>query len=122
MVSFTKNKRAKGNEGERIAEEYLRSKGHKILERNYRFQRAEIDLITQDGNDIVFIEVKTRHSLIYGQGVEAIDERKCSQLRKAAEGYLFRHRISNRPCRFDVVSISITDNKPNINHFKNAFQ
>ena len=62
-----------GELGERLAAEYVQKKGMRILEHNYRIRGGEIDLIAQDGREVVFIEVKTRASREFGRGVEAVD-------------------------------------------------
>jgi putative endonuclease len=93
----------------------------KILCRNYRFERGEIDVVAEDGRELVFVEVKTRRTKSYGEPEEAVNAKKQAQLRKVAEGYLFEHRIDDRPCRFDVVAIFFHNGKAEIKHFKNAF-
>jgi putative endonuclease len=115
------NLRAKGTIGEDAAVEYLAKKGYRILERNFRFERGEIDIIADDKNTLVFIEVKARRSLSFGEPHEAVTARKQSQIRMVAEGYLFMHEISDRACRFDIVAIQYTGSKMSIEHFENAF-
>ena len=115
------NKRAEGTRGEDLAAAYLERNGYRILERNYRFDRGEIDLIAKEGNDLVFVEVKARRSSAFGSPQEAVTPQKEEQLRKVAEGYLFEHQIENQACRFDVVAIAYTKGRPDIELIRNAF-
>jgi putative endonuclease len=115
------NRRKQGAEGEKLAAEFLEHCGMQIVERNYRFERGEIDLIASDGDDLVFVEVKARRSSAFGPPEDAVDERKQEQIRTVAEGYLFERRIENRPCRFDVVAIEISRAGATVRHIPNAF-
>jgi len=110
-----------GAKGEHLAEAYLRKNGFRILARNYRFQRAEIDLIVQEGNEIVFVEVKTRSNDHYGSGEEAVTAKKQAQIRKAAEGYITQHSVENILLRFDVVVVEFHGTEHLIRHLRNAF-
>ncbi|MFH0990518.1 MAG: YraN family protein [bacterium] len=115
------NKRKKGSRGEEIAARYLQTRGYVILERNYRFERGEIDIVAKDGETLVFVEVKTRSSDAYGEPEDAVDDRKQGQLRTVAEGYLFDHEIENQSCRFDVVAITMKDDTVAIRLIQHAF-
>lgn len=112
------NKRAKGRDGETRAEEYLVSNGYNILEKNYRNRFGEIDIIARDGKTIVFIEVKTRNTNSHGLPVDAVDAKKQGRIGRVALSYITAKKISNIPCRFDVLSIN--DNR--IELFTNAFE
>lgn len=115
------NRRKQGAVGEELAAEFLQKNGYLILERNYRFERGEIDLVAKDGDELVFVEVKARHSLSYGPPEDAITPAKERQVRAVAEGYLFEKHIDVQPCRFDVIAISYAQGKADIRHIKNAF-
>lgn len=104
-----------------MAAEYLKGRGFLILERNYRYQRGEIDIIARDGNELVFVEVKTRRSRAFGTPEESITPRKEELLKRTAEGYCFEHQIDATPCRFDVVAIEQKRNGIEIRHIKEAF-
>lgn len=119
MPNITATER--GKSGERIAEDFLRKKGFRILERNYRYLRAEVDLICRKGNELVFVEVKYRSGESFGPGEESVTAAKQAQLRKAAEGYLQEKNIDASPCRFDVVAISDSGGLTTITHFEQAF-
>jgi len=118
-----KNKRDLGKEGEDIAVKYLTEKGFKIVERNYHYStKGEIDIIANDKNQLVFVEVKSRINLDYGEPEYAINPKKIKQIKKMAELYLFEKEIDEADCRFDVVAILLGDgSKPVINHYENAF-
>ncbi|MBI4428479.1 MAG: YraN family protein [Ignavibacteriales bacterium] len=113
--------RQRGTIGEELAAEYLMNKGYQILERNYRFEHGEIDLIAQDGEELVFVEVKSRKSKSFGEPEESITEVKEGRLRDAAEGYLYEKDIENRTCRFDVVAVEFLDGIVKIRHTVDAF-
>lgn len=110
-----------GYAGEDLAVRYLRKRGYEILRTNFRFERAEIDVIARDGEALVFVEVKSRKSKSFGEPEEAVTPRKRQQLRKAAEGYLFENEIDNVECRFDVLAISFDKGKASIDHIQHAF-
>jgi len=121
-VSFTSKKF--GEEGEQLALELLREKGYEIIEKNYRFGKGEIDIIALDPETkyTVFVEVKTRNNLEYGEPEYAITLNKIKQLRRMAQAYLFDKDIRERDCRFDVIAILFRQKeKPLINHYINAF-
>lgn len=111
----------KARRGEEAAQEYLEGLGWTIREHNYHFGRGEIDLIGDDGDTLVFVEVKTRTSQMYGPPEYAITWGKQKQLRRVAEGYLYERRITDTPCRFDVITVEFRNGRPELNHVRNAF-
>jgi len=114
----------KGKSGEEKAAAYLRLKGYKILEKNYRVGQGEIDLIAQRGSRLVFVEVKTRRGKTQGSPLEAVTPHKVRRLSNAAAFYLAQHPSASKSCRFDVVTIGPEKNWlgfPKIQHFENAF-
>jgi putative endonuclease len=106
-----------GAHGEDKATEHLQSAGYEILARNYRHDRAEIDIVARDGETVVFVEVKARRSKEFGRPEEAVGDAKRGQIRKAAQGFLLEHNLEDAPCRFDVLAIFNGD----INHIRDAF-
>lgn len=116
-----KNTRKKGTSGEQIAEKFLIEKGYKILDRNFYFERGEIDIVAEDNGVIVFVEVKSRSSEEYGEPEDSITPNKRKQLRKVAEGYFYEKNISDVEARFDVISIKWKKGNPIIEHIENAF-
>jgi putative endonuclease len=111
------NRQQKGRLGEDLAAQFLERKGYRIIERNYRYDRGEVDIIAQDGRDLVFVEVKLRETEAFGSPITPFKE---EQLKKVAEGYLFEHNLEDQACRFDVVAITIVDGKPRIRLLQNA--
>ena len=115
------NNKDKGNWGEELATNYLKSLGYEIIERNWRYSRfGEIDIIALDKNTLVFIEVKTRRGLAFGHPFEAIDEKKVQQVRAIAQAYMAQERCKYKKCRLDGISV-ILSNPPKIEHLKNIF-
>lgn len=113
---------ALGRAGEDAACAFLEGKGYKIIERNFRCQLGEIDLIAQDKNVLVFIEVKTRYSTQCGQPFESVNYHKQQRLIRLAQVYLkFTRGTVNVLSRFDVVSIVIKAGQIHIDHIINAF-
>jgi putative endonuclease len=112
-----------GKRSEEIAAQYLCSKGYRILERNYRTPRGELDLIAKDGDVLVFIEVKARRGVRFGEPQWAVDERKRQHLIKASLFYLSRKKIQNHCCRFDIVVVrEDRQGQPSIELIQNALE
>ena len=109
-----------GRAGELLAIKYLKNKGYKILEVNWRDKHKEIDIIALDKDQIVFVEVKTRKNSYFGSPVEAVNMRKQKYLIDAAEEYIINNNI-DLDARFDIISILMGRDKPSINHIKEAF-
>ena len=112
-------KTARGAEGERLALRHLQNRGYELLERNYRAQRCEIDLVMQDGETTVFVEVKARSSSLFGLGREAVTEKKRRNVVKAATAYAADHGLLEASLRFDVVEVALPSGR--ITHIENAF-
>lgn len=117
-----------GDKGEALAAAFLEERGFIILDQQYRFERAEVDLVCfepaeeyERGGDLVFVEVKTRRGLGFGRPEAAVNEEKQRNLLRAAEAYLHERRLDGSPCRFDVVTVMLTEGEPQIEHIKNAF-
>lgn len=106
-----------GRVGEKKAAKYLKKKGYKILEKNYRTQVGEMDIIAEKDGETVFIEVKTRTTDEFGSAAEAVNLKKQERYRSAAAGYLIRKNKTDAPCRFDVIEVMNGE----INHIENAF-
>lgn len=109
-----------GKQGEQLAKVYLLNKGHVILEENWRCGKLEVDLITDDGELICFVEVKTRSTEAYGKPEEAVDEKKELALINAAEIYLQNTNLDVE-VRFDIVSIIINNGNASVKHIEDAF-
>ena len=114
-------KPADGKWGEDLAADYLAHLGIKILNRNWRFKRAEVDIIAQDGAILVFVEVKARSNLSFGPPEEMIDSRKKSMLYHAASAYMLETGYEGE-IRFDILAITKEPHKMvEIRHFRDAF-
>ncbi len=92
-----------------------------MVARRYRRRGGEIDIIARDGPTIVFVEVKTRSGRDFGGGGDAVGPFKRRRLAAIALDFLARHRLTEAPCRFDVVAIELVDDEPRIELFQNAF-
>lgn len=106
--------------GESLAAVYLETKGYQILVRNFIFDRAEIDIIAQKGEQIIVVEVKTRNSDYFGDPQDFVSKSKIKQLVKAAHEYVVTNDI-DLEVRFDIVSVLKNKSVERIEHFENAF-
>lgn len=114
-----------GKKGEDLAAEFMTAKGYHILDRSYRFQRAEIDLVALrlEPGELVFIEVKTRSSNFWGEPETAVSDKKKQQMFKAAEAYIHEKQMRTVPVRFDVIAVSLAQpEEPIFFHIEDAFR
>ena len=109
-----------GKKGEDAAVRYLRQKGYEILERNWVYERYEIDIIVRDEEFIVFAEVKTRSSSQWGNPEEAVSKGKIKRIVEAADFYLNENDI-DCPARFDIIAVIWDGQKFEIDHIDDAF-
>lgn len=100
---------AKGRYGERVAASYLRSLGYKILTRNYRSRKGEIDLVCRDGKTLVFIEVKTRSDHATERPARAVGKDQKRRIIRAAHAYVSGLSVGRPPVRFDIVEVKLPD-------------
>lgn len=112
-----------GKAGEAIACRYLKLFGYAIVARNYITPLGEIDIIAEDGDVLVFVEVKMRRSDLYGLPEEAVNSRKMQKLTRLAQLYIKKKNLYDKEARFDIVSITAEGRfgKKNIRLIKNAF-
>jgi putative endonuclease len=110
-----------GKIGEDLACRELERRGYAIVARRYRRRGGELDIVARDGATIVFVEVKTRDGRWFGGAAEAVTGLKRRRIVHLALEYLMRHRLSECPCRFDVVSIQLEAGRPIIEIYRNAF-
>ncbi|MCL2332893.1 MAG: YraN family protein [Actinomycetia bacterium] len=121
-TSLAHTRRALGRQGEEAAAVFLQNLGQRIIARNWRCRLGEVDLITRDGDTIVFCEVKTRKSLGAGQPFESITARKQQRYSRLAEFWLSRHQEEDCAVRFDAVSILVkTEHEAELTLIKGAF-
>jgi len=109
-----------GQQGESIAQNFLSQKNYTILESNWRWHKAEIDIIAQKNHTLIFVEVKTRSSQKFGQPSEFISVKKQELMKDAAEAYI-EQQNENSEIRFDIISIVINSKENHIDHIENAF-
>ena len=97
-----------GRTGEHLAAETLLQRGYHILERNFRCRHGEVDLVVEDEHDLIFVEVKTRRGITFGQPEEAITLHKQRKLQEVAAYYLDLHAYTDRSWRIDVVAVQFS--------------
>lgn len=113
-----------GDRGEEIAAAFLEKQGYRILERNYHFERNEVDLVCLDpdtGGELVFVEVKTRSGSGFGPPEASITDEKKDALIEVSRAYLHKENLEGVPARFDVIGVLLTAGDPDIQHYENAF-
>ena len=108
-----------GNKGEKLASYYLMGNGYKILESNYRYKRAEIDLIGLKDSTIVFFEVKVRSNNAFGYPEQAVSEAKAKRIIMAAEHFM-ENRSWDKNIRFDIIAITLNPELELV-HLEDAF-
>jgi putative endonuclease len=112
-----------GAKGEDLAVRYLKKKGYKVIERNYRCQWGEIDLVARQGDTLVFVEIKARSSSDFGLPQDAVGRFKQEKLVHVARAYMAEHRLKDEiTARFDVVAVHLTGSGPDIELIQDAFQ
>lgn len=112
---------ALGKRGENVAAGFMGNRGYKLLARNWRHGKLEIDLICERNGEIVFVEVKTRRNALHGGGTAAVDLRKQRKLLAASQYWLIENNLWGRPCRFDVICLYGADKDFRMEHYANAF-
>ena len=107
--------------GEQVARDFLVKEGHCILEVNYRCSEGEVDIITRDGDVLVFVEVRTKTNLAFGSPAESITPVKMDRLRRVAAHYQQHHENLPADSRIDVVAVQMGRDSPvRIEHIENA--
>ena len=110
-----------GEWGEEFAAMYLLKEGYTILERNYSFRKAEIDIIAQKEEDsLVMVEVKTRNSAAFGDPQSFVSKKKVQQIVKAADEYVVSNQLDVE-VRFDIIAVLKNKTQEELNHIENAF-
>jgi len=110
-----------GKSGEDLACRELERRGYAIVARRFRVRSGELDIVARDGAVMVFVEVRTRAGRRFGTAAEAVTAAKQRRIALLAHEYLFRHRMSYCPCRFDVVSVHVDAGTPAVEIIRNAF-
>lgn len=124
MVSLFGRHIRLGRSGEDLAEEFFLKQGCTIADKNFRTRFGELDLVLENGEEIIFVEVKTRRAHGFGRPEEAVTPDKQARIRRCAESWLMERGLleSGRPLRFDVLAITMEgDGKPSYRHIPYAF-
>jgi putative endonuclease len=119
---MTRERQQFGKIGEDRAVEELERRGYAILARRYRSRYGEIDIVATDGDTTVFVEVKARMTAECGTAAEAVTPLKQRRLASMAVEFLARHRLADRPCRFDVVAIDGLGPEQTLTVYPSAFE
>ncbi len=111
-----------GKQAEDLAVDFLVKKNYKIITRNFRFQKAEIDIIAEFDNQIIIVEVKARNSDLFLEPQEAVNKRKIRLIVSATDEFL-KQRTETREARFDIITVLPDEQgKLKITHLENAFE
>ena len=116
-----REKKELGRRGEEVAFRFLKKRGYRIIEKNYACKMGEMDLIAKEKDTLVFIEVKTRTSALFGPPQLAVNFSKQRQLSKVALNYLKEKHLEEVKARFDVVAILLGGKEEEIELIRNAF-
>jgi putative endonuclease len=119
-MKTTKKKSKTGQLGEQIAANYIENKGFEILERNWRKNHKEIDIISKKEDVLIIIEVKTRTQEFVDPPGEVVTKKKQRNIIAASNDYIFEKDLDLQ-VRFDVISVTILDDKHSIEHIAEAF-
>lgn len=101
-----------GRDGEDLAVRYLLDRGMEVVERNWRCEHGEVDIVAVDADYLVICEVKTRRSLAFGEPVEAVTRAKAARLRRLAAAYVRAHETGSARVRIDVLGILFRPGEP----------
>jgi putative endonuclease len=118
---MTRERISTGKTGEEIAAAYLSRLGYEIVERNFRCPRGEIDIVARDGGTLVFIEVRSRRTDNYGSSLESVGYSKQKKLSLVAAYYLNSHGLYDIEARFDVVAVTFSPFRPEVELVRDAF-
>jgi putative endonuclease len=111
-----------GRLGETLAADHLARLGLIIVERNWRCSQGEIDIVARDGDELVFVEVKTRSSVAFGHPLESITAVKFARLRRLAAAWCAEHPAKYERVRVDAVAVIAPPGRaPQIEHLKRVF-
>lgn len=109
-----------GTLGEKKAIEYLISKGYTVLHKNWRYQKAEIDIIAQKADLLIAVEVKTRSSSVFGNPQDFVNQKKIRLLVHAFDHYIVSNDLDVK-ARFDIIAVLLNQSETKIEHLEDAF-
>ena len=105
-----------GKVGEAMAKDYLEKNGYRIRAMNWRGRRGELDVVAEKDGWLIFVEVRTKRTRMFGSVKEAVDLRKLRQVRRVAEEYVAREGLVEKPIRFDCIFVDWQDDEPSVEH------
>ena len=108
-----------GKRGEELAAKFLEREGYTIFERNYRFEKGEIDIIAYKNDEIIFVEVKTSETENYLKPSERISGKQQEMLQRTAYAYLYERKLTDFPARFDLIIVELATGE--VFHYENVF-
>jgi putative endonuclease len=114
-------RKARGRAAEALAAAFLEGLGARVIARNHAIKRGEVDLVCEDGQTVVFVEVRSRSSEAQGGPEETVDRRKRRRFVAAATDWATRNGALERAIRFDVVAVTFGEGEPRLEHFPAAF-
>lgn len=108
-----------GQLGEKLAKKFLEEREYEIIGQNFRARQGEIDIIAKDKDEtIVFVEVKTRSTIEFGNPAEAVNENKIEHILKTAKYFIYSKKLSDKNIRFDIIEVFIFKGRYKVNHIK----
>ncbi len=117
------NLKGLGAAGEQLAAEFLKEKGYRIRERNFRVSMGELDIIAEKDGRIIFVEVKTRRNLNCGTPAESVSYYKQKKIIQVAQIFLRQRRLEGCSCRFDVIEVYVRPEETwSVRHLPGAFE
>lgn len=118
---MTRERKNLGDYGEKLALNFLKKKGYKVLEKNYKIGYKEIDLIAQKANITVFVEIKTRSNPAFQEAIDALSLKQIKTLKRAILSYSYLNKVNLNLIRLDLIAIDIDkkEKTANIKHIKN---
>lgn len=118
------NRKDTGERGEKLARDFLKKQGYKIVENNYRCRRGEVDIIAWDGDTLVFVEVRSKRNLACGSPEESITRTKQERLRLTAYHYLENNHLDDADWRIDAILVEMDalGNSTRLEHLQNAVE
>ena len=115
-----RQKDVRGRLGEDLASAHLVEQGLTVLERNWRCDVGELDIVAREGDVLVICEVKTRSSRRFGDPLEAVTPSKAARLRRLAARWVVEHEVRPREIRIDLVGVVLNGSNPEIEHVRGA--
>ena len=118
---MTATTREKGRGAEAAAARFLEAEGFRVIARNHATRRGEVDLVCEEAGTLCFVEVRSRTSAAFGSPALTVDARKARRVVAAATDWAVRHGGLERPIRFDVVAVDLSEGAPRFALFRRAF-